>query len=251
MIGPRGRLALALDPVLLMRRAGLEPDAWQAEFLRCSDQRVQVLASRQVGKSTVTAVKACHAALFRPGSVTLLISPSLRQSGELFRRTMAIYQDSGSLAGVENVSSLRLELKNGSRILSLPGKAETIRGFTADLVIIDEGAQVGDDLYRSLTPSLAVTGGALIAISTPFGRRGWFFEEFENSSVAWRRFKVTADHCPRIDPDFLKSERLALGERWFMQEYYCEFRDTIDAYFSYESIMAAVDDTIPPLFSRG
>lgn len=250
MITVRERLALALDPVQLMRRAGLTPDPWQADFLRCTDQRVQVLASRQVGKSTVTAVKGVHTAIFHPGSVTLLISPSLRQSGELFRRSMAIYQDSGSLVPVENVSSLRVELANGSRILSLPGKAETVRGFTADLVIIDEGAQVGDDLYRSLTPSLAVTGGKLIAISTPFGRRGWFFEEFDAGSH-WRRFKVTADDCPRIDPAFLKTERAALGERWFQQEYYCEFRDTIDAYFSYESIMAAVDDTIPPLFSKG
>ena len=69
----------------------------------------------------------------------------------------------------------QLKLANGSRILCLPGKEETVRCFSPSLLIIDEASRVPDDLYRSVRPMLAVSKGRLIALSTYFGQRGWFF----------------------------------------------------------------------------
>jgi hypothetical protein len=44
-------------------------------------------------------------------------------------------------------SALRLELANGSRIVSLPGSGETVRGYSAPrLVIVDEASRVPDEL---------------------------------------------------------------------------------------------------------
>jgi hypothetical protein len=94
---------------------------------------------------------------------------------------------------------------------------------------------------------LAVSNGRLIALSTPFGQRGWFYEAWR-SDEAWERFRVTADQCPRITPRFLVEEKLALGERWFRQEYMCSFEDTMDAVFSTEDIEAAMSNDLKPLF---
>src|SRR4029434_3443645 len=95
-------------------------------------------------------------------------------------------------------SALRLELANGSRIISLPGDEGTIRGFSGvAMLIIDEAALVADSLYYSVRPMLAVSRGRLVALSTPFGKRGWFHDEWHGAG-AWQRLKVTAQDCPRI-----------------------------------------------------
>src|SRR5207249_8810164 len=116
-------------------------------------------------------------------------------------------------------TELQLHLVNRSRIIALPESERTIRGYSgARLLVVDEAARVDDGLYRSVRPMLAVSRGRLLALSTPFGRRGWFFDAWEGAED-WQRLKITADQCPRITPEFLAEERRALGERWFAQEY--------------------------------
>ena len=85
-------LASSLDPVVLMQSAGFEADSWQTELLRSDAKRSLVLCNRQAGKSTVAATLAVHEASFRPKSLVLLLSPSLRQSGELFRKVLEVYE---------------------------------------------------------------------------------------------------------------------------------------------------------------
>jgi hypothetical protein len=102
---------------------------------------------------------------------------------------------------------------------------------------------------------LAVSGGRLIALSTPFGRRGWFHAAWERCEEAqlrglpepWQRFRITAEQCPRISAEFLAEERMAIGERWYRQEYEVEFCDTIDAVFRSEDIAAMLGSTEKPL----
>jgi hypothetical protein len=94
---------------------------------------------------------------------------------------------------------------------------------------------------------LAVSQGTLVALSTPFGKRGWFHDEWHGEND-WHRVKVTADQCPRISPEFLAEERRALGARWYAQEYGCEFSECLDAVFSWADIQAALSDDVKPLF---
>src|SRR5918998_4943847 len=138
-------LAMALDPAILMEAAGFVPDPWQLELLRSTSRRLLVNVSRQSGKSTATAALALHGALFDPGSLTLLVSASLRQSGELFRKVVKFYEALGRpIAAVED-SAQTLALANGSRVVSLPGNPDKIRGFSAPrLIVVDESAQVDD-----------------------------------------------------------------------------------------------------------
>jgi hypothetical protein len=242
-------LATALDPARVMTRADLPPDPWQADLPRSRAQRALLLCTRQAGKSTVTAALALHEALYRPPALVLLLSPSLRQSGELFRKVATFYQSFGKTAPAEAETALRLELANGSRIVSLPGKEETIRCYSGvSLLILDEAARVPDDLYFAVRPMLAVSGGRLIGLSTPFGKRGWFFDTWQNGGPDWTRVKVTAHDCPRIAPAFLEEERAALGDWWYRQEYLCEFVETSDTLFAFDLVTAALSSEVKPLF---
>jgi hypothetical protein len=177
-----------------------------------------------------------------------LLSPSLRQSQELFRKVLDVYRTLDAAIAPENESTLRLELSNGSRIVSLPGKEETIRGFSgANLIVIDEASRVADSLYYSVRPMLAVSGGRLVCMTTPFGKRGFFHHEWTQGE-GWQKIKITAEQCPRISKAFLAEERRSLGEWWYRQEYLCEFTDTVDQVFSYEHVMGAFTDEVKPLF---
>jgi hypothetical protein len=180
--------------------------------------------------------------------LTLLLSPTLRQSGELFRdKVKRLYNALGRPVATVQESALTMELANGSRIVSLPGEEETIRGYSrVRLLILDEAARIDDALYRSVRPMLAVSHGRLVALSTPFGKRGFFWEAWTGGE-SWQRIRITADQCPRITPAFLADERRALGERWYRQEYECSFEDVVGAFFSAEDIAAACSTSLRPL----
>jgi len=237
-------LAAALDPVAWAKRLGFAPDPWQADVLRSCAGRLLLNCARQTGKSTVTALLALHTALYHPDTLTLLLSPSLRQSSELFRKVAEFYSLVAEPVPAEAESALRLELQNGSRIVSLPGKEQTVRGYSGvGLLIVDEASRVPDDLYLSVRPMLAVSGGRLIAMSTPFGKRGWFWQEW-SAGKGWERVQVAATDCPRIPASFLEEERQHLGEWWFRQEYECQFMDAQTSAFSYEAVMAATKEEV-------
>jgi hypothetical protein len=235
----------------------MEPDPWQTSLLRGTADRVLLNCSRQSGKSVTAAALALQTALCVPGSLTLLLSPTLRQSGELFRdKVLILYHANGRPLKATRETALELTLANGSRIISLPGEEGTIRGYSSvDLLVVDEAARVPDSLYIAVRPMLAVSEGRLICLSTPFGRQGFFYDEwrkdlgawsdseFSRRADGWTRYRVPAWRCPRISQEFLDKERLDLGDRWYRQEYGCEFTDMTGAVFS----GAEIDRAFVPL----
>lgn len=243
-------LSVALDPARVMLAAGLNPDPWQNELLRSTENEHLLLCSRQAGKSTTTGAVAIWEAIYNAPALILLLSPSQRQSIELFRKVMEFYRKLGEPIKANAESSLQVEFENGSRIVALPGKEETIRGYSgARLLVIDEASRVPDALYYSVRPMLAVSGGRLICLTTPFGKRGFFFDAWENGGAHWQRHKITAEQVPRISKEFLEEERRSMGDWWYSQEYMCEFRETTDQVFSYDLVMAAMNPDIKPLFT--
>lgn len=229
---------------------GFESDPWQADVLRSATQRMLLLCCRQSGKSTTTALAALHVAMYQPGVLVLLLSPSLRQSGELFRKVIRFYGALADMVPSEAESALRLELQNGSRVVSLPGLERTVRGYSGvDLLIIDEAARVPDDLYYSVRPMLAVSGGRLIGLSTPFGKRGWFHQEWTGANP-WGRVMITAQDCPRISAEFLAEEQAGMPESWFRQEYLCEFMDGTLQYFRTSLIERIFEGDARPLWKQ-
>ena len=242
-------LQRALDPVEFSRYVGIEPDEWQADVLRYEGKRLLLNCSRQSGKSTTTATKGLHTAIYRPKSLILLVSPSLRQSQELFRKVKDAYEAMDARPGLLEDNKLSMVLTNGSRIVSLPSDQSTVRGFSGVTMILeDEAAQVKDDFYRAIMPMLIINNGAFIAMSTPYGKRGHFFSEWMNGGDDWKRIEIPATKCPRISPDELEKQRRSLGSMFYRQEFMCEFVETIDTVFNYDMVQEAFDDGVKPLF---
>jgi hypothetical protein len=275
------------DPLLKERASifnalGMEADPWQKQLIESPAKQILVCCSRQSGKSFSAAACALTEALLNPPATILIISRAQRQSAEVLRKVKELYRglrgekvrrkawtprsirpeiEEIRARGVDTEeetvrdAALAMELANGSRIIALPGKPDTIVGYSAiSLLILDEAARVPDNLYRLVRPMLAVSQGKLLALSTPLGKRGWFWSEWQRCDEAlasgkvpsWERIRVLASECPRISAAFLEEERLSIGDRWFRQEYECSFEDTVDAVFSSSDIHRALREDVLP-----
>jgi hypothetical protein len=188
-----------------------------------------------------------HKALYNSGSLVLIVSPSQRQSAEIFRSVMNFYRKLEGAPELAAESVLRAEFKNGSRIVALPGTERTVRGYSgANLIILDEASRVDDDLIGGITPMLATTNGSLIALTTPAGKIGWFYDQWIGADD-WTRVRVNASECPRISKEFLAEEMRRLGPSVFSQEYDLEFVDASDAMWSADAL---IFEDFPTLFGR-
>jgi hypothetical protein len=192
--------------------------------------------------------------MFTPSSTILLVSPSLPQSQEIFRKSLSAYRVLGRPQGVAGESALRLELGNSSRIISLPGSERTNVAYTADLLVIDEASRTPSELLEAVLPTTVVTEGMTIALSSPKGARGWFYDLWSLKDVdeLWERYKITADECPRISQEQIEAERMMRGEHHVLQEYYCSFLHDETAFFKQEDLMRSLTlmntDEEEPLF---
>lgn len=238
----------ALDAAELARDVGLSLDAWQTDCLRSDKDRILLCCSRQAGKSTVAALRAAHALLFDPpGSLVVIVSPSQRQSQEIFRTLTGMLHrlDTGEVA---DETTLKLETRNGSRCMALPASPTTIRGLSAaTLVIVDEAAFVLEELFSALSPMLAVRRGRLMALSTPNGTAGWFYDQWTRG-FGWDRYRVTCWDVPRFDRAWLEAERDLIGPLRFSREYEAQFIEDDTALFTAAMIEAALDLSIAPMF---
>jgi hypothetical protein len=243
-------LARALDPTLIASDCGITLDKWQAELMRSTAPRILLLCARQTGKTTTTGFIALATAIHKPASLVLILSPSQRQSAEMQRTIMSFHSKLQGAPALNSESVLKSEFSNGSRIIALPGTEKTIRGYAAaDLIIIDEASRVEDELLAATRPMLATSKGRLIALTTPAGKRGWFFESWTTGGDDWHRVRVPASDCPRITPEFLAEELRELGAMRFSEEYGLEFRDNLEAVFPQTIIENAFSMEVQPLWA--
>lgn len=270
-----------------MRAAGLEPDPWQVRVATTPGDQL-LLCHRQAGKSTIVAAIALADALAQDNALVLLVSRSMRQSAELFRKVKQFYNLVHPMALVKD-TELGLELENNSRILSLPASEETIVGFSAvTRLVLDEAARIPDPTYYAVRPMLAMSQGSILALSSPFGRRGFFYESWEGTQAEahaldlamveklladlhfpieeysdtgvsaaapvderayqWTRTYLPATHNPRLSRRFLAHERRQIPALWFDQEWLCQFVDLGSVVFRFEDLQAMLSDDVTPIF---
>lgn len=215
-------------------------DKWQQSVLD-HEGNITIRAGRQVGKSEVISAKSCRFAKENPGTVTLIIAASQRQSSLLFEKVRGNFDRLEEKEGLkyyaEPPTLTRIVLRNGSKIYSLPAgrTGYFIRGFTIDLLIADEAAYIPEEVWKAVIPMIAVSRkmrgkGWVILLSTPFGKGGYFYDSFTDED--FKQFHVSSEDCIRIPAEFLRKEKQRLTRAEYMQEYLGEFTDEWNQFFS-------------------
>lgn len=244
-------IELRSDPTLPMKAAGMAPDPWQESLIRCKSRQTAVLCTRRAGKSVTTACRELVPCLTRPGWKALIFSPTEDQSKEFLNYVRLLNESIGCPVPLVRESMTELAWANGSVIKAKPDSPRGSRGFTPKSLVIDEGAQVSDELFLSVSPMLVLGECRVTILSTPFGQMGWFYDIWDHPQklAKWQTFKVTAYECPRIDRDVLEEHRQTMPPKWFDQEYMLAFNAATDAAFGPEAIdgLFSNDDAFLPL----
>lgn len=209
-------------------------DGWQREVLSHVGS-CTLRTGRQVGKSEVISEKAVLFAFDNPGTSTMIIAASQRQSSLLFEKVRARIDGRGDVYS-DKPTQTKILLKNGSRIYCMPtGRTgHFIRGFTIDLLIADEAAFIPETVWLAITPMIAVSRktrgmGYIVLLSTPFGKGGYFYESFHDDD--FRSWHISSEDCPRIPKAFLKKEKSRMSKEQYAQEYLGEFVDEFHQFF--------------------
>src|SRR6266700_633260 len=217
--------------VELAEQAGLFLDDWQKQLVSSTHPKILANASRQVGKSTSSAVLSLWTALHADNQLVLIVAPSLRQSAENMRNVIGLWTAIGRPIRAVYESVLSLHLANGSRVIALPGTEQTIRGYAGvDLLVFEEMSRIPDPLYLACLPFLAISKGRQVQISSPFGDRGAFFVSYQHREE-FDYYEVPAEACSRIDPDWLAEQRETMGEWYYQSEFCCKCMSSHDACF--------------------
>jgi len=204
-------------------------------------------SGRQVGKSTVISQKAAEFAINNPQKTVLVIACVERQALLLFEKILAyIYQNYRKFIkkGKDKPTKHKINLINGSVIYCLPTgiSGYGIRGYTIDLLIADEAAFVGEEVWTAVTPMLAITKGDIILLSTPFGKSGYFYRCFSDDTFT--SFHISSEDCPRKNQDFLDQEKKRMSKLQYAQEYLGEFVDELQQFFPTKLIQNSMRERI-------
>ena len=232
-------------------RIGLRLDDWQAKFLDSDGRRKALLGSRQCGKSTAVAALAVHRMMAKADTSVVIVAPSKRQSALLVEKCRWIFRKLGfkKLPG-DGTNAHSTRLPNGSTVVGLPCSAPTIRGFTADLLIMDEAGWIPDIVYTASRPMLAATAGELVIMSSAHEPTGFFWEQMVHERPDWVQLTVRASEVSRLDPQFLNAEREALGEEAYAREYECAFGDSEEGVFARRLVECTLSEVVKPMCFR-
>ena len=216
------------------------PDPWQVEALTQAVTRMDWVilnCSRQVGKTKImTAVAYITAAL---GGFVLVLSPSDAQSMEFLSRVMQYHHEFDLVPESRQPTMHEVNFSSGGRIMAKPNNEKTIRIYSeVELLIIEEASRVPDPLFQAVSPMISVSKGRTMLLSTPFGKRGFFWKEWnKEGKKGWRRHCVPWWDCPRITPEFIESERLSMGDLKVSEEYECSFNALSNCPFDIDAMM--------------
>lgn len=200
------------------------PDEWQKKSLSqliTRRENALILCSRGAGKSKMIAAAAYLEACL--GGFPLVISRSDRQAMKVFRYVLEYHQRLRlRRSNRETMHELVLaddKHRQGGQVYALPCREDTIRGeHGVTLLIVDEAARVPDQVYGAVTAMTAVSKGRQALLTTPYGRRGFFYQEWDKGE-GWVRHRHPWHECPRLSEEFIQTERRRHGQLWVRQEY--------------------------------
>ncbi len=206
-------------------------DPWQIEVLEAKGNLV-IRSGRQTGKSTVIAKLASDYAVKNKKRVVMVIANGERAAFLLFEKIINYMLENHKnyiKKGKQYQTKSKLELKNGTRIYCLPTGLDGrgIRGYTVDLLIADEAAQIPRAVFTAVTPMISTRikdGARIILLSTPFGRDNYFYDCFQKDT--YTKFHVSSEEDSRQDKGYLADEKRSMSKIAYAQEYLGEFADS-------------------------
>lgn len=238
-------------------------DKWQQEALEY-EGNLLLCTGRQVGKTTIMARKAAERAL-RQKACRILVVSLTEDQAKLIILMVLNYMEKNHKSeickGKNKPTQNKICLKNNSSILARPvgTTGDAVRGFTGDVLIIDEASRMTELVWTAARPTLLTTAGEIWICSTPFGKQGYFWEAFQNKDGRYKVIHVSSEEVIRnreINEDwtekqrtaaikFLENEKKDMSALQYGQEYLGLFLDDLQRYFSDELIKKACIETRP------
>lgn len=218
---------------------GIKLFDYQIDFISDCFEKKYVLAvwSRQLGKSTTCSLFACLYAILNPNQTIIVIAHSERQSREIYRKILnfahKVKEFKSSISKETQDETIFL---NGSRILNLPcgDDGSYIRGFSANVVILDECAYIKDEIVSDvISPFLATKKeGKMIKLSTPRGKQGHFYKSYLSPIYSVHRYDYNYGiKSGLISEDYILQKKEEMTSLSFAQEYEARFIDEASSYF--------------------
>jgi len=229
---------------------GEEPFGYQETFMDHDNDRKAFVSGRRVGKSRTASWLALWKAVTFSGAEVLVTAKAQRQSMELFNQIQKEMRQSDipeDQWGVVRSTRTEINFDNGSRILALPvGRdGSNIRGYGGkdNMVIVDEAAFINDQIFQEvLSPMMAVGGGSFILLSTPFGKKGFLYERFNDRK--WYTMQVPSSANPLVDDKFIAEQRNNLTSTQFKQEILGQFVESADSFFTRDELIDCAEETV-------
>ena len=265
----------ACSKIDYIKRLGFKPFPWQEAILESQSRRIIINAARQSGKSTITSTDPCWIAKFKDKSLSIVLAPTESQSQDDMRKIQQFIRRDPDYPRYDPAST-HVNVRENESLISVVPATQSARGKSQPaVVILDEASQIEDLIYTEVvTPMFTANDGRLILLSTPYGKKGFFFDIFNNPrpNDPWERYEVRSPWQPIQTPNGLdlipymdgnekayQEERAKHGIRaWFsprhydyeeqleklfdmgirkyQQEYCCEFVETETSVFSYDEV---------------
>lgn len=244
------------EAVELAASAGLHLDPWQGFALddalgerqdgKWSAFEVGIVVPRQNGKGGILEARELAGLFLFDEKLILHSSHEFKTSAEAFRRILGLIESTDHLR--KRVKKIRtshgeegIELHNGARLRFVARSTGSGRGFSGDLVILDEAYNLSPDGMAALLPTLSarpnpqiwytssapLVGSDVLRKVCQRGRAGdsgrlAYLEWCAGSDAASGDRAAWAEANPalgiRIDPEFVAAERAALGDEEFRRE---------------------------------
>jgi len=243
-------LARARDDVGVFAEMLVGEPLWphQLAFARSKARTRAACCGRQSGKSRTLAVIGLHAAFCGPDRLVLVVSATDDAAKRLLSEVASLASSPILAGSVVDESKSTLVLSNGSRIVSVPASERQVRGWSADLLVVDEGCFVGEDVWKAARFTTIARGGRIVLASTPWGRRDRFFsvayEAGLSGAQGYESFHWPSTASPLVSEAVLAEWRPSMTQHEYDAEVLALWTDDAGSYFSTGELEAAVDDDL-------
>lgn len=213
---------------------GFNPYKAQKDWIdRIEDPEVKyamLLVGRQVGKTLLAENLFLKWALENDNSTLMWVSPIYSQARKPFNDIINVLMGTPIIQS-SNKSEYEIVLINGSKLLFRSGeKADGLRGFTLDYLVIDEAAYIKDEVWNTiLKPTILVKGKKVLFTSTPKGKNYLYSlatRGLDPDQKQYTTINGSSYENPYIDKEELEEARKSLPENIFRQEILGEFVDS-------------------------